>query len=125
MRIKYGVPTGQYKPKFMNGEDIKPKDKYWIKNYYSTAAGEIIGLKWFVPECKPHMKNVCGTMSIDINGEKAPDTWGEDVFGINIFSDRIEPIGKDKNIKDLKQDCSKDGTGVLCSYYYLIGGKFD
>lgn len=124
LRIKYGVPTSQYTAYFMNNLKVSKEDKYHFNNYYYTAAGEIIGLNWLSSECSDK-KTVCGIMSMDINGLKGPNTWGQDVFGINIFSNRIEPIGKDMNIDVLRQNCSRSGQGTYCSYYYLIGGKFD
>ena len=38
------------------------------------------------------------------------------------------PVNMERcNIKitEQKQDCSRNGTGLFCSHYYLIGGNFD
>ena len=48
-----------------------------------------------------------------------------DLIGLNIYDDRFEPFGKHKSLNEQKQDCSKNGTGLFCSNYYLIGGNFD
>ena len=65
-------------------------------------------------------------MMFDINGTMLPNRWGNDIFGINIYDGgKIEPFGFDKNMDELKYDCSKLGTGLTCSYYYKIGGDFD
>ena len=61
----------------------------------------------------------------DVNGKKGPNVWGKDIFGLNIYNDKFEPIGKNEPINIQKQDCSKNGTGLFCSNYYLIGGHFD
>ena len=61
----------------------------------------------------------------DVNGRTGPNVWGKDVFGLNIYADKFEPFGKNEPINVQKQDCSKNGTGLLCSNYYLIGGSCD
>ena len=61
----------------------------------------------------------------DVNGSQGPNIWGKDIFGLNIYTDRFEPFGKSSSVSEQKQDCSKNGTGLSCSNYYLIGGSFD
>ena len=61
----------------------------------------------------------------DVNGKSGPNVWGKDVFIMKIYNDRFEPFGKSEDISSQKQDCSKSGTGLACSSYYLIGGNFD
>lgn len=123
-RMKFNVLDEKYVTFYMNNLGVNVKDNYYFNKHYFTSEGSIIGLKWLVKKCTDK-KTICGIMSVDINGLEKPNVWGEDIFGINIFSNRIEPIGKDRNINDLRQDCSNTGKGVFCSYYYLIGGKFD
>ena len=65
-------------------------------------------------------------MMFDMNGLKGPNTWGKDIYGINIFTDgKITPIGTGWDLEDLKKDCSETGTGISCSHYYRIGGEFN
>ena len=65
-------------------------------------------------------------MMFDINGILPPNRWGKDIYGVSIFDGgRIEPFGYDEDMEDLREDCSKQGSGVSCSYYYKIGGGFD
>ena len=67
-----------------------------------------------------------GIMMFDMNGILPPNRWGKDIFGINIYDGgKIEPFGFDKDMIELKKDCSDNGTGIDCSYYYKIGGGFD
>ena len=48
------------------------------------------------------------------------------IVGVNIYDGgKIEPFGFDKSMQELKKDCSSNGTGVYCSYYYKIGGGFE
>ena len=66
-------------------------------------------------------------MLFDINGIDKPNTWGEDIFAVKVFKDRIEPVGNEfsNNKIMIKRDCSKYGLGIACSYYYNVyGGSF-
>lgn len=112
-----------YRQKFMNGIEVTSQSKYYFDKFYFTSSNEVIGLKFVNPDCKD--KDLCSIISIDVNGTNPPNKWGYDIFGINVFFDRIEPLGQDISFDDLKTDCSKYGSGLYCSYYYLIGGKFD
>ena len=70
-------------------------------------------------------EDLLGILMYDVNGKIGPNIWGKDVFGLNIYKDRFEPLGKHKSLNEQKLDCSKNGTGLFCSNYYLIGGSFD
>lgn len=61
----------------------------------------------------------------DINGVLPPNTWGKDIYGVNIYQTSLSPFGENLNMDELRTDCSPTGTGVGCSYYYKIGGGFD
>lgn len=123
LRIRSALDDSNYKTKYMNGNPVNIENLYHFDNYYKTESNGIMGLKWFVPMC---MKGViCGTLSYDVNGITPPNKWGYDIFGVNVLIDSVEPLGKGLDEDVLKSDCSKKGTGVYCSYYYLIGGKFD
>ena len=63
-------------------------------------------------------------MMFDMNGKIPPNIWGKDIFGARIFDDKVEAFGTNLTLQELQDDCSKTGTGVNCSYYYLIGGDF-
>lgn len=123
LRITSEVKSDDYHQYYMNGDAIGETGLYYFKNFYLTDADEVIGLKWIKEDCTDG--NVCGIMSFDVNGINPPNTWGYDVYGINIMKDKIEPIGKNIDQDTLKKNCSKKSYGVYCSYYYLIGGKFD
>ena len=112
-----------YLPVFMDKSIIPQDSKYYFKNYYLTASNEIIGIKFVNSDCSE--KDVCFIMSFDINGSNPPNIWGYDIYGIDVYKDKIQPFGKTENQDLLKQNCSKMSSGVYCSYYYLIGGKFE
>lgn len=108
-----------YKITFMNG--TYPNATYRFDEFKQTQGNSILAVKLFE---KP-VNDLYGVFLYDVNGSVGPNVWGKDVFGFNIFSDRFEPFCKSDSINEQKQDCSKAGTGLCCSNYYLIGGSFD
>lgn len=105
-----------YKIKYLNGSNASGIGDF--QNVYTIGDDNVIGFKWF------DNQELKGIMFYDINGKKAPNRWGKDVFGINIYNERIEPLCSKKQHQEIKDDCSKAGTGCCCSYYYLVGGNF-
>ena len=108
-----------YKITYMNG--TFPSNTFKFKDYKITYSNAVIALKLLE---KPQ-NDIQGYLMYDVNGKNGPNTWGKDVFGLDIYSDKFEPFGKSETITTQKQDCSKNGTGLFCSNYYLIGGNFD
>ena len=90
-------------------------------DYKLTHSNSTLAYKLFD---KPQ-NGVMGMLMYDVNGQVGPNTWGKDVFGLNIYQDRFEPFCKNDTIAIQKQECSKEGTGLCCSNYYLIGGNFN
>lgn len=116
-------PIRHYRPKFRSGARIAKDNKYYFEDLYYAENKGIVGIKNINTE-KP--QDPLFMMMFDINGILPPNRWGNDIFGINIYDDgQIQPFGYDMDIQKLKDDCSKKGTGVGCSYYYVIGGDFD
>lgn len=113
------IETKPYKITFMNG--TYPNNTYRFTDYQTTYSNATISVKLFD---KPQ-DDIYGILMYDINGASGPNTWGKDVFGLNIYEDKFEPFCKNKPMSEQKQDCSKNGTGLCCSNYYLIGGNFD
>ena len=108
-----------YKITFMNG--TYPNATYRFDDFKQTQGNSILAVKLF----ENPVNDLYGVFLYDVNGSVGPNVWGKDVFGFNIFSDRFEPFCKSDSINEQKQDCSKAGTGLCCSNYYLIGGSFD
>lgn len=111
-----------YKIKYLNGSKVNEKDYYYFSNFYKTQSEEIIGVKW--------LGEIYGDESpfalllFDVNGVKAPNKWGKDVFGITLSRVSVEPLGKGIAVPEIKLDCSNKGSGVYCSYEFLIGAQF-
>lgn len=108
-----------YRITYKNGTN--PLSEFRFDNYKSTYSNAVLSVKLFE---KPQNK-LLGYLMYDVNGKKGPNSWGKDVFGLKIYNNNFEPFGRDKSVDIQKQDCSKNGTGLYCSNYYLIGGNFD
>ena len=108
-----------YKIKLMNGSI--PESLYTFTDYKLTYSGATIAYKFF----DEPTNNQIGIIMYDVNGKTGPNTWGKDVFGLNIYEDHFEPFGYTMSIGKQRQDCSKEGSGKYCSNYYLLGGSFD
>ena len=116
-------PPKHYKPRYMNGTRVYKGQLYKFDDFYFAENNTIVGIKDIKTD---KSDDALFIMMFDMNGILPPNRWGQDIFGISIFDDRtIKPFGYDKDMEDLKRDCSKSGTGVYCSYYYKIGGAFD
>lgn len=108
-----------YKIVFMNGSN--PSYQYRYDDYKTTHIGATIAYNLF----DNPQDNLRGTLMYDVNGPVGPNAWGKDVFGLNIYSDHFEPFCKNDLINVQKQDCSRQGSGLCCSNYYLIGGNLN
>lgn len=115
--IKGNIPT--YRITYMNG--MYPIKTFRFEDFKTTYSNAVIAVKILE---KPQ-GDLQGYLMYDVNGKNSPNSWGKDVFGLYIYSDRFEPFGKSETITAQKQDCNRNGTGLFCSNYYLIGGNFD
>lgn len=113
-----------YKIKYMNGNT--PKPDYIFTEKYDTDSGASLGFKWFdTPKIEMETnRKILGVMMYDVNGKQGPNVWGKDVFGMNIYKDTIEPFGQKLSSEEIEFDCSRQGTGLYCSTYYINGGSF-
>ncbi len=121
LRLNKGKLPRRYSMKFLNKTKVAKTDRYYFEDIYFSENGMIVGIKDLVD--KPHEPKFI--MMLDINGILPPNTWGKDIYGIEIYEGNIEPFGAGLSMDKLHNDCSRAGTGVACSYYYNIGGGFD
>mgnify|MGYP003296219308 CR=1 FL=1 len=109
----------KYKITYLNRQ--RPQDKYIFDDFRTTYSNATISTKFF----ESPNNDILGIIMYDVNGSKSPNIWGRDVYGFNIYKDHIEPFCKQDNISIQRSDCSRHGSGLCCSNYYLIGGSFD
>ena len=124
MRINIdGKSIRHYHPHYMNGTRVYKGQTYFFDEFYLAENNTIVGIKDIQSD---KSDDVLFIMMFDMNGILPPNRWGKDIFGINIYDGgKIEPFGFDKEMSELKKDCSDVGTGISCSYYYKIGGGFE
>lgn len=123
LRIDTEKRPKHYKPRYFDGSKIWKGEQYFFEDFYFAENNTILGIKNINTE-KP--SDPFFIMMFDINGSLLPNRWGKDIFGVSIYDKaRVEPFGYDKSMYELKEDCSNEGTGLYCSYYYKIGGGFD
>lgn len=108
-----------YKITFINGST--PTEMYKFNKFKTTFSNATFAVKIF----NTQKDDLLGILMYDVNGKNGPNIWGRDVFGLNIYKDRFEAFGKNQPVAKQKEDCSRNGTGLMCSNYYLIGGNFD
>ena len=112
-------PISAYKITYRNG--TFPSNTYRFKDFNLTLSNAAVSVKFF----DEPQHNILGYLMYDVNGKNGPNVWGKDVFGYNVYENKLEPFGKNESVSAQKQDCSKNGSGLYCSNYYLIGGNFD
>jgi len=125
IRLKDAKVPRRYKVKYMDKTSVKKDDYYYITDYYYTDNNMIVGIK-DIPETNENNENndTIFIMTFDINGLLPPNTWGRDIFGVKVHTNKVEPFGQTLTIEKQYYDCSKNGTGTGCSNFYLIGGDF-
>lgn len=119
MKSELKGETQPYKIVFKNG--TYPNNTYRFNHFKTTFSNATLAVKMFD---EPNGA-LLGMLMYDVNGTTGPNVWGKDIFGLNIYKDKFEPFCKNDAISTQKQDCSKNGTGLCCSNYFLIGGSFD
>ncbi len=125
LRVESKVDPQKYKLAFLNGSKVTSDDYYYFENLYATTTEHIVGLKWLNTPASLSESSPMAILLFDTNGLKAPNKWGFDVFGVNIYLKKIEPFGKEiQDDKLLEQDCSNKGKGVYCSYYFYTYGGY-
>ena len=127
LRMEKPVSAKDYKAAYLDGTTVKPDDAFYVENLHTTTSGNIVGLKWLNTPERLTKKFPIAMLLVDLNGVNKPNRWGADIFGVNIFKNKIEPIGKTEDEYLMKADCShKAGKGISCSfYYYIYGGKLN
>ena len=112
----------KYSYSFLNGKPVKENSRYYVDKFYFLEDSTIMGIK-IADTC--NLGQTCGIIIFDVNGELGPNKFGKDVFGVNVYIDRVEAFGTNLSDRLLASDCNKSSSGVFCSFYYLLGGKLN
>ena len=121
---EYALPTKtlKYSYRKLNNSGIKRQNQFYFNKFVRMKTGELISIKRNNSEIK-FEDSPEYYMFIDINGEKRPNRIGKDIFMINIYKDRISPLGEGKINSKIKISCSPIGNGLYCADSYLLGGN--
>lgn len=122
LRITDKVNNDKYKPYYLDSTPVRKGEYYDFENVFHTSSNNLVGIKWLG---LGDNTTPLAIILYDVNGIKKPNTWGKDIFGINLYKDEVAPMGKNFNDEDLNLNCSSMGKGTYCSYFYLIGGNFN
>ena len=123
MRLKHidKIPW-RYKQRFKDGTKVSKGNMFYFNELYYSGR-QIVGLKDIANNSE---NDAWFMMMFDINGILPPNRWGKDIYGLYIYDEgKVVPFGYSSSMDMLQEDCSKDGTGIECSYYYIIGGGFN
>lgn len=124
VKIDAQKPFKNYKYRFLNGKQVPIESKYYASNFTYSPDGRImVGLNWMNQDCF-ETEDLCGVLVFDMNGVNPPNRFGLDVFGVNIYKDRLEPFGTGLSYEENQRNCRRLETGVTCSRFYLMGGQF-
>ena len=98
--------------KFLNGSKWGTYTNYRDKYFYKVILndGSVVIIKAQGDKCNltdGGYSNTCGYILYDVNGEKAPNTFGKDVFSFLIMKDSIKPNKLD--------NCKKSSTERQCT----------
>lgn len=132
-------PESTYKN--LNGTDNQitlDKDNTYTK--MRLADGTSIAIKQWNSNCNGNwgdtlpLQSVCGIVGIDINGDKAPNTYGQDFFGFAFTKYGLVPLGTAMQGKEYSftESCNKRNNaistyenGLSCTAWVIYKGNMD
>ena len=113
-----------YKIKYLNNDT--PEEKYTFKEIYNTNNGATIAFNWYDDDNSSGGEDkIKGIIMYDVNGKRGPNVWGKDIFGFNVYANKLEPFGKNEDPLTVESDCSRQGTGVYCSFAVLQNNRHE
>lgn len=125
LNIDYTQKTNalkSYRYKFLNGAQIPKNSRYNTRLFAYQENGSLLAFKLL--SCNCNNDSPCAIALIDLNGKKKPNRIGKDIFGINIYKQKVEAFGAEFTNTELIEECKLNKNGTACSEYYLRGGKF-
>lgn len=117
------IKLNKYKYRKLNGRFMPKTSQFYFDKFIVDKDGSILSIK--KRENEEQRENFLEFfMFIDINGTQEPNRIGQDIFFINIYKDHISALGSNRPYSKIKANCSAIGSGLYCSEYYLLGGRF-
>ncbi len=101
--------------------------------------GTAVNFRVYTGNCNVNygeIKNVCGTIDIDLNGAKGPNRNGEDKFEIFLTRDKLVPAGIPGDAHDFETACNRlhkhpypehygEGNMYACTAWVLYNENMD
>lgn len=81
---------------YLDGDDFELSEN---AKSFVLADGQILSIDITDPTCSPlvgSLDGVCGSVYVDVNGSKRPNTWGKDYFAFYVTKNGIVPYGTPK-----------------------------
>lgn len=122
LNIKEDSNIKKHKYRLHNGRRVEKNSQFYYTNFVETKDDCFIGIREKQSVLSSDDKPLY-YMFVDINGKQKPNRVGKDIFFINVFKDKILPVGNGEKHAKLKANCSPIGTGFYCSEYYLHSGS--
>lgn len=116
---------------FLTNQNVAvPTGSWWYKDrpVIILKDGTFMNFASLSPSCKgsdshtidPYSGTMCGSIFVDVNGCKSPNTWGKDIFEIGIQKNKIFPYGPSNNDGSAYQcNSSVSQGGILCAEYVI------
>lgn len=116
--------------KYLNGKDYYTYDNTDTLAKAKLNDGTMIAVENY-SACKSvigtsrELKSVCGTIVIDINGEKAPNQLGKDTFWFWITKYGVIPFGVPESTDYNFNSCNSDNKGYSCAAWVIFNENLD
>lgn len=62
----------------------------------------------------------CGQIYIDVNGPKSPNTFGKDIYVVNLIDDNLSPVGAGTDYSNCETSDPGAYSGVNCTAKYIM-----
>lgn len=119
--------------KHLNGTDTHNFDKATTYAKARLADGSIMFICIHSATCdkvvgsSEELKNVCGTIDVDINGNKGPNQYGVDEFPFWMTKTSVIPLGTEDTTDEVYgiQTCKTTSTGYGCPAWVLSRESLD
>ena len=97
-----------------------------LTNYATFADGTVLRGLYLSNEVGCNAGRQCANFSIDVNGDKGPNTYGKDLFIFYITKEGVIPVGV---AKTASFKCDRNGTGnnngYGCTAWVVMNGNMD
>ncbi|MDD3014677.1 MAG: prepilin-type N-terminal cleavage/methylation domain-containing protein [Candidatus Gastranaerophilales bacterium] len=108
-----------YKAKYLSNSAVTTSTWYTSPAGLILNNGNLLYIAWYSSTCTRAYGTVndCALLFVDINGFKAPNTFGKDIYGIHVLNNGIKPFGTSGD--SFQNRCTTSTNGFSCAAEYL------